>query len=232
MKLTVIIPVYNEINTISILLDNVIKTVIKKQIIIIDDFSTDGSREFLIKNSVKNNYNLILHKKNLGKGAAIKSAQKYVEGDYVIIQDADLEYSPKDYVKFINTVSQTNFKVIYGSRVLIKDRKNKINGFSHKFRIFGNQILTVISNLLNNQKLTDAHTCYKMIEAELFKSIKLCENGFAFCPEITTKLSKKGIEILEIPINYNGRTYKEGKKIKTIHALEALIALIKYRFFK
>ena len=231
MKLTVIIPVYNEIKSIKILLEKVLETKIQKQIILVDDFSLDGTREEII-----NNYNhkidkIILHEENLGKGAAIKSAQRYVDGDYVIIQDADLEYDPNQYQIFVNEAKLNKYKAIYGSRVLKKDKFISVQNFSHKVRIWGNIFLTFLSNKINNQNLTDAHTCYKMFESNTFKSLNLKEKGFAFCPEVTTKLSNLGISIFEIPINYQGRTYKEGKKIKAIDGLKAILALIRYRFF-
>ncbi len=206
MKLTVIIPAYNEINTIDILIKKVLKTKIEKQIILIDDCSTDGTREKILSNYKEKIDKIILHEKNLGKGAAIISAQKYVAGNYVIIQDADLEYDPDQYELMVEEALKNNSQAVYGSRVLQKDKFSNIQNFSHKIRIWGNMFLTFISNKINKQNLTDAHTCYKMFESNLFKSINLKQNDFAFCPEITTKLSKKGIEILEIPINYNGRT--------------------------
>ena len=232
MKLTVIIPVYNEINSIDILLKKVLKTNVKKQIIVVDDFSNDGSREKIIENFEDKIDNIILHEYNQGKGAAIKSAQKYVNGDYIIIQDADLEYNPDQYELFTNEVKNNNYKAIYGSRVLKKDKYLNVQNFSHKIRIWGNIFLTFVSNKINNQNLTDAHTCYKMIESKIFKSLILKEKGFAFCPEVTTKLSNIGISIFEIPINYEGRTYKEGKKITATDGFKAIAALIRYKFFE
>ena len=231
MKLTVIIPVYNEINSIEILLKKVIEVKVKKQIIVVDDLSTDGTRAIIIKKFKNIIDTLILHETNQGKGAAIRSAQKYVEGDYVIIQDADLEYDPNQYPIFIDEIVKNNYKVLYGSRVLKKDKFSNVQNFSHKVRIWGNFILTYISNLINNQNLTDAHTCYKMIEANIFKSISLKEDGFAFCPEINTKISNMGIIINEIPINYHGRSYKQGKKIVASDGIKAIWTLIKYRYF-
>ena len=232
MKLTVIIPVYNEIEYIDILLKKVLATNIDKQIIVVDDFSKDGTREKLIYDYKDKVQKLILHDTNQGKGAAIKSAQKYIIGEYVIIQDADLEYDPDQYELFLSEVKKTNIKAIYGSRVLKKDKFKNIQNFSHTIRIWGNMFLTFISNKVNNQKLTDAHTCYKMVKSDIFKSINLQENDFAFCPELNTKLSNMGIEIYEIPINYEGRTYEQGKKIKASDGLKAIKALLKYKFFK
>ena len=231
MKLTIIIPVYNEINTINILLKKVIEVGIDKQIIVVDDFSSDGTREIIIKNFENKIDKLILHEKNLGKGAAIISAKKYINGDFVIIQDADLEYDPSQYILFLNELKKKKIDALYGSRVLKKKKFNNIQNFSHKIRIWGNIFLTSVSNLINRQNLTDAHTCYKMVRADIFKSIPLKEKGFAFCPELNTKLSNIGIKITEIPINYNGRTYDEGKKISAVDGLIAIKTLFKYKYF-
>ncbi len=232
MKLTIIIPVYNEIKFINILLDKVLNTKINKQIIVVDDRSTDGTRKVLIENFKSKIDRLILHEKNQGKGASIISAQKFVNGDYVIIQDADLEYDPSQYEIFVDIIKKNKFKALYGSRVLKKDKYYNVQNFSHKIRIWGNVFLTFISNKINRQNLTDAHTCYKMIDSKIFKSLSLKEKGFAFCPELTTKLAKLGIPIFEIPINYQGRTYEEGKKIGAIDGFSAIVALLKYRFFE
>jgi dolichol-phosphate mannosyltransferase len=228
-KLSIIIPVYNEKNTIEKLLNKIHKlSDIKKEIIVVDDASNDGSTNIL-KKSKKKITKLIHHKKNLGKGAAIKSAQKFIKGNVVIIQDADLEYDPSDYHKLLNFINK-GYKVVYGSRVLRKNRYLQKN-FSSITRIFFNHVLTVTSNLLNNQKLTDAHTCYKMFDSNLFLKIRLEENDFSFCPEITTKIGLKRIKIKEVPIKYSGRDYNEGKKIRLIDGIKAIITLFKYRFF-
>lgn len=229
IKLSIIIPVYNEKKTIGKLLKKINKLkYINKEIIVVDDASTDGTKKILEKN--KTFYSILInHKKNLGKGAAIKSAQKKVSGDVIIIQDADLEYDPRDYYKMLNLISIKN-KVIYGSRVLGKNRYLS-KKFSSFIRIFFNHILTIISNILNNQNLTDAHTCYKMFLKNVFLSIELKENGFSFCPEVTTKIALKKIKIKEVPIRYRGRTYADGKKISFMDGFEAIFALFKYRFF-
>ena len=230
-KLTIIIPVYNEIKTIEKLIKKILKLNIKKQIIIIDDGSNDGTERILRK--YKNLLDkLIIHKKNLGKGAAIKSGQKHVNGKYVAIQDADLEYNPNDLKKIINEMDKKNLKVMYGSRVLNKNTFQNTQNFTHILRIWGNIFLTIISNFFNSQKLTDAHTCYKVFDSRIFKKIKLKEKGFSFCPEITTKISLMNIDIEEFPINYNGRTYNQGKKITAFDGLDALYVLLKYRYFK
>ena len=230
LKLTIIIPAYNEINTIQILIDKISEIKIPKQIIIVDDCSSDGTSDVIFENRDKID-KIIVHEKNKGKGAAIKSAQKFVEGEYVIIQDADLEYNPSDILILLNEIEKKNYQVVYGSRVLENPENKKSQNFSHSLRIVGNFFLTKLSNLINNQNLTDAHTCYKMFESNLFKSIKLEENDFSFCPEITTKISLLNIDIPEIAIDYNGRSYEQGKKIKASDGLKAILTLIKYKFF-
>ena len=230
--LTVIVPVYNEKEFLRLILNKLVKIKIKKlQIIIVDDGSNDGSTEILKKLYLKNKKinKIIFHKKNSGKGSAIKSAQKYIKEKYVVIQDADLEYNPKDLVKIYDYIKKNKINVVYGSRVLNKNKYQNTKNFTHLIRIWGNIFLTNISNFINNQNLTDAHTCYKMFETKIFKKINLKEKGFAFCPEITTKLSKKKYKIKEIPISYKGRTYEKGKKITSMDGLIALFSLIKYR---
>ena len=230
--LTIIVPVYNEKKFIRVLLKKLIKIIkIKKQIIIIDDGSSDGTTQILKKEFLNNKSisKIIFHKKNSGKGSAIRSAQRFIKGDFVVIQDADLEYNPKDIIKIYNFIKKNQIDVVYGSRVLNKNKYQNTKNFTHLVRIWGNVFLTLVSNLINNQNLTDAHTCYKMIRARLFKKLNLREKGFAFCPEVTTKLSKMNCKIYEVSISYNGRTYNDGKKITSIDGLIALVSLIKYR---
>ena len=230
IDLTIIIPVYNEIKTIEKLLNRVFKISIKKQIIVIDDASIDGTSKILKKYKKKID-KLITHKINKGKGAAIKSAQKYIRGKYTAIQDADLEYKPTDLLKILNYIKKKKLNVVYGSRVLNKNKFKNTKNFTHLVRIWGNIFLTKVSNIINNQSLTDAHTCYKVFRSDIFSKIKLQEKGFAFCPEVTTKIAKKNYLINEIPISYNGRTYLEGKKINSFDGLIALHCLLKYRYF-
>ena len=230
MKTTIIIPCFNEKKTIKQLINKVNIINIKKEIIIVDDGSFDGTTAILKKIKHKN-IKIIFKKKNEGKGSAIKSALKLIKGDLVLIQDADLEYNPNDYYKLIKPFSNKKIKVVYGSRVLNKKRYLLKNDLLKNFRVFANQLLTFVSNFFNNQKLTDAHTCYKVLRKKLFLSLKLKENGFSFCPEVTTKISKKNIKIYEVPISYNGRKISDGKKIRFTDALSAFIAIIKYRFF-
>ncbi len=231
MILSIIIPVFNEKNTLTKLLNKIddIKD-IEKEVVIVDDCSTDGTKEILL-NLDKFKYKIYFHSKNKGKGAAIKTAKKNITGQIVIIQDADLEYNPNDYYKIIEPIKNKQFIVVYGSRVLGKNRYS-LKNFSSVYRIFFNHLLTIISNVFNSQKLTDAHTCYKAFTYELFNSINLEEDDFSFCPEITTKIGLRNIDIKEVPIEYFGRSYKEGKKIKLIDGVKALFTIIKYRFFK
>jgi len=231
--LSIIIPVFNEIKTIDRILKkiNKIKS-IKKQIIIVDDGSTDGTTEKIKNNKKKYNVDKIIYcKNNKGKGHAIRLAQKYIKKKFVIIQDADLEYDPNDYSKILNILKKKKYKVVYGSRVLGTNRYLN-NSFTSNIRVFANHILTLASNLINKQNLTDAHTCYKAFDASLFKKIKLKEDSFSFCPEITTKISKLNIKIFEIKISYNGRDYNDGKKISFLDGIKALFVLIKYNLFK
>lgn len=231
MKITVIIPVFNELKTVRAIIDKILNLKdLDIQIILVDDFSTDGTRE-LIENELSKKVDKVLfHSSNKGKGSAIISAKKFIKGNIVIIQDGDLEYDPKDYYQLIKPILDNSYKIVYGSRVLGKGRY-RTNKFTSLFRIFCNHILTIISNFINSQNLTDAHTCYKVFKSEVFNDIILEENGFNFCPEITTKVSNLGIKIFEVPISYNGRTHKEGKKIKFIDGFEAILTIIKYKFF-
>jgi dolichol-phosphate mannosyltransferase len=232
--LTIIVPVYNEKKTIRSIISkiNQVKN-LKKQIIIIDDGSSDGT-EIILKKEYLNSKKIdkiIFHKKNKGKGAAIKSAQRFIKGEYVAIQDADLEYNPIDLKKIFNYMNKNKYDVVYGSRVLRKNKYENAQNFTHFIRIWGNVFLTMVSNLINKQNLTDAHTCYKVFKSPIFKNVRLKEKGFAFCPEVTTKVSKKKYFIKEIPISYNGRSYSDGKKITSFDGLIALYCLIKYRYF-
>ncbi len=230
MKLTIIIPIFNEEKFLQTLLELVLKQKlnITKEIIAVDDCSTDNSKEILKKFKDKIEH-IIYHTKNAGKGAAIQSALHVSTGDIVLIQDADLEYDPNDYQKLIKPILDGGTKVVYGSRVLNKKRYSN-NSFTSLFRVFANHVLTIFSNILNNQKLTDAHTCYKVFHKDVLKQINLEENGFSFCPEITTKISNLKINIHEVPISYSGRSYLDGKKIKFSDGIEAIKSIIKYKF--
>lgn len=230
--ITIIVPVFNEKNTVKKILLKILKLRIKKQIIVIDDASYDGT--FLeIKKIQKKFKNILLirHNQNQGKGAAIKSAQKYISGEITIIQDADLEYSPNDYFNLIRPIRKKKVTVVYGSRLLNSNfKKKKI--FTSNLRIFANIFLTKLSNIINNQNLTDAHTCYKVFDSKLFKGLKLEEKRFGFCPEITTKIANRKIKIIEVPIWYNGRSHTDGKKISFLDGIRAVYCIIRYKFYE
>ena len=228
--LTIIIPAYNEKKSISLIVNQVNKKVkYSKQIIVIDDYSSDGTRD-IIKN-INNIDKAIFHEKNRGKGAAIKSAIPFIKGHIIAIQDADLEYNPEDLNKLTKKIIDKKTNVVYGSRVLNKKRYGNTS-FISNFRILGNHVLTILSNLFNNQNLTDAHTCYKVLRKDIFLKLNLRENDFAFCPEVNTKISLMNEKIIEIPISYKGRDISEGKKIRFKDALRALFTIIKYRYLK
>jgi len=225
-KLSVIIPCYNEIKTIKDLLLKVMNSPIDNlEIIIIDDKSTDGSKELLENDLSEHIDKLICHEYNQGKGAAIRSGIKHATGDFIIIQDADLEYDPQEYPKLLKPILEDMADVVYGSRFL--------GGESHRVLYFwhsiGNNFLTLLCNMLSDLNLTDMETCYKVFRRNIIQNITLRENRFGFEPEITIKISKiPDIRIYEVGIAYSGRTYKEGKKINWKDGVSALYCIFKY----
>lgn len=229
MTLSIIIPVYNEKSTILEILKQIEAVDLsnlgfEKEIIIVDDGSTDGTSELL--KGLKDKYKIISHSKNQGKGEAIRTGLKYASGHYTIIQDADLEYHPSDYKLLLECAFKNNAQVVYGSRPLKKE--NKKSSFLY---YLGGIFLTWLTNILYHTKISDEATGYKMFETKLLKSIPLKSKGFEFCPEITAKVAKRGIKIQEVPINYSPRSLKAGKKIKWWKdGLKAVWTLIKYRF--
>ncbi len=222
--LSIILPAYNEQTTIEKIVEQLLKVTIPKEIIIIDDGSTDKTKE-IIKTFNHQDIKKIFLKKNYGKSAARRCGIKRAKGKITIIQDADLEYSPEDYTKLITPIIQNKTKVVYGTR-FPKNRKQKNISLFY----LGNKLLTLITNILYNTGLTDEATCYKVFDTELLKNIKLKSRKFEFCPEITAKLSKKGHKIIEIPISYNPRSKKQGKKIRYHDGISAIATLIKYKF--
>ncbi|WP_440652127.1 glycosyltransferase family 2 protein [Candidatus Pelagibacter sp. HIMB1542] len=229
MKLSIIIPVFNENKTIVQLLNLVEKqTYIQKQIIIVDDFSSDNSLQLIENFKFFSDHVILKHDVNRGKGACIKTAKKVIDGDIVLIQDADLEYNPNDYKKLIHPIISQQTNVVYGSRVLGRERYTNKN-FTSIIRIFANHVLTIISNYFNDQKLTDAHTCYKVCKKNIFDKLSLIEDDFAFCPELTCKIAFLNEKIIEVPIEYYGRSYDDGKKIKFSDGLKALYAIFRHK---
>lgn len=227
-KLSVVIPCYNEINTIYELV-NLVKAspYPDKEIIVVDDCSTDGTREIL-KNSVESQVDTVIyHEVNQGKGAALRTGIKAATGNMVIIQDADLEYDPKEYQKLTQPILEGKADVVYGSRFM-GDEPHRVLFFWHSV---GNKFLTLLSNMFTDLNLTDMETCYKVFRREIIQSISIEENRFGFEPEITAKIAKQRCRIYEVGISYFGRTYKEGKKINWKDGVRAIYCILKYNIF-
>lgn len=226
MFLSIIIPIFNEKDTILELLNRIKKVGLKKEyeILMIDDGSTDGTREILEKIKNEKNYKVIFKEKNSGKGDSLKLGFKKAVGEYVIVQDADLEYDPKDYLKLLEEILKHKKTVVYGSRFMgnYKDMSS--------LHYFGNQLLTFITNILFGVRLTDMETCYKLFPRELIQKLKLRASRFEFEPEVTAKIIKKGYKIVEVPISYAGRSHSEGKKITWKDGFSAIFSLVRYRF--
>jgi len=225
MKLSIIIPVYNEKPTLQELVNRVQKVKLNKEIILVDDASTDGSRQIVKKLAQNPGIKAIFHDRNQGKGMAIRTGIKHSQGDYTIIQDADLEYDPRDYLKLLKPIQDDKAQVVYGSRFTGEHR----NMFFWHW--VANQALTLITNVLYNTTLSDMETCYKVFPTKLLKSLKLNCRRFEFEPEVTAKILRQGIRIYEVPISYAGREYSEGKKIAWHDGIIALFTLIRYRIF-
>ena len=225
MKLSVVIPVYNEEQTIRELIERVRAVPIEKEIIAVDDYSTDGTRVELKKLADEGKIRLFMHKTNQGKGAACRTGIRQITGDIVIIQDADLEYDPNDYPALLKPIQQGKVKVVYGSRFL---GPHKAMYFWHNI---GNKLLTLITNVLYDTTLTDMETCYKVFTADIAHGLRLKANRWGFDPEITARILKQGHRIYEVPCSYNGREFWEGKKISWKDGFTIIGTLIKYRFF-
>ena len=232
MKLSVIIPVYNEMNTISEILTRVLEVDLPKEVIVVDDCSMDGTREFLKewgagrKEESKDEVRIFYQPKNMGKGAALRSAFKEATGEIVIIQDADLEYHPQEYPKLIEPILDGRADVVYGSRFLGTPRR--VLMFRHTL---GNKLLTFFSNLCTDLNLTDMETGYKVFKKEVLEHLHLKSNRFGFEPEVTAKTAKMNYRIYEVPISYSGRDYWEGKKIRWMDGLKAIFSILRYNFF-
>jgi glycosyltransferase involved in cell wall biosynthesis len=227
VKLSAVIPVYNEVETIKEIISRVQAVDLEKEIIIVDDCSTDGTREQLQEIALsQENVKVLYHDRNQGKGAALRTGFEGATGDIVIIQDADLEYDPREYPILLEPILDGRADVVYGSRFL---------GGPHRVLFFwhylGNKFLTLLSNALTNLNLTDMETCYKVFRREILSDIQLKSNRFGFEPEFTAKIAKKRVRIYETAISYSGRTYAEGKKIGWQDGVKAIFAIIWFRFF-
>lgn len=229
MKISIVIPCYNESETINNVYEKVSNFKnLEKEIIIIDDCSTDGSRKIIEKIAESDpNVKVIFKDKNQGKGSALKEGFKLAEGDLVIIQDADMEYDPSDYDKLLKPFFETDADVVYGSR-FIGGEYVRLHFFWH---YLANKILTILTNIITNLNMTDMETGYKVFKTSILKPLKLKENSFGIEPELTIKLAKKGFTFYEVPISYKGRSYQDGKKITFKDAMIAVFCIIKYRFF-
>jgi len=224
MKLSIVIPVYNEINTIGEIIRRVEAVKIDKEIIVVDDCSTDGTRGYLQK--LSGTIIKLYHSKNRGKGAAVRTGLAAASGDVVVIQDADLEYDPQEYTRMMKPILDGRADVVYGSR--FKGGTTRVHLFWH---MAGNRFLTLLSNMFTNLNLTDMECCYKMFKAEVIKSVRLRSNRFGFEPEITAKIARMGCRIYETPVSYYGRDYSEGKKIGWKDGVKAVFEIIYFHFF-
>ena len=226
MRLSVVIPVYNEKNTIGEVLRRVRMVDLPKEVIVVDDCSTDGTREFLQGLAPSDDLTIILQPRNAGKGAALRAGFRRVRGDIVIVQDADLEYDPAEYPVLIQPIIAGKADVVFGSRFL---------GGPHRVLLFwhsvGNRILTTLSNMMTDLNLTDMETCYKVFRTDVLGRFELRENRFGFEPEFTAKIARARCRVYEVPISYSGRDYSEGKKIGWKDGVAALFFIMKYRFF-
>src|SRR5262249_49945130 len=220
----VVMPVYNELQTIDEIVRRVLAVPLRIELIVVDDCSTDGTRDALERLQRELGFVLMLQPVNEGKGAALRAGFRRVSGDIVIVQDGDLEYSPEEYPALIELICAGRADVVYGSRFL---GRHRVFLFTH---YLGNKLLTFITNVLYNTILTDMETCYKVMRTEVVRSFKLESNGFGIEPEMTAKIFKRGYRVYEIPITYDGRSYSEGKKITWRDGLVALWVLLKYRF--
>lgn len=225
MKLSVIIPVYNEVESIKTIIQRVQATQLAHEIILVDDGSKDGTRDILKTLDGKKGLRVILHEKNQGKGAAVRTGMAAAQGDVLLIQDADLEYDPRDYPELLKPIEEGLADVVYGSRFL--GRAHRVTMFWH---MVANKSLTLMTNILYDTILTDMETGYKVFRKEVIEGMVIRANSFNFEPEFTAKILKRKYRIFEVPITFNPRDYTQGKKIKLYDAFEAVWALIKYRF--
>ncbi|MGH7995459.1 MAG: glycosyltransferase family 2 protein [Opitutaceae bacterium] len=229
MRVSIVIPCYNEARTIRAIVERVRAAPVKdREIILVDDGSTDGTRDVLRTQLAPLIDRIIFHERNLGKGAALRTGFAAATGDVVIPQDADLEYNPQDYPKLLEPILEGRADVVFGSRFL-GGQPHRVFYFWH---MMGNKLLTLLSNMFTNLNLTDMETCYKVFRREVLQKIRIEENRFGFEPEITAKVAKLGVPIYEVGIGYDGRTYAEGKKIGWRDGFRALWAILKYNLFR
>ena len=224
MKLSVVIPVFNEVHTIQDIVDRVQRVNLDKEIIVVDDASTDGTRDVLNQLNAPN-IKVVLHFANRGKGAALRTGFEHTTGEVIVVQDADLEYNPEEYHRLLKPIADGRADVVYGSRFLSSD-EHRVLFFWH---YIGNKFLTLLSNMFTDLNLTDIETCYKMFRREVLNTITLEENRFGFEPEFTAKVARGRWRIYEIGISYSGRDYSEGKKIVWQDGIAALWCIVKYR---
>jgi glycosyltransferase involved in cell wall biosynthesis len=226
MKLSVVIPVFNEKSTILEILRRVRDVGLPKEVIVVDDCSTDGTRDVLRAVPSAEDIKILFHERNQGKGAALRTGFAAVTGEIVVVQDADLEYDPSEYPAMIQPILQDKADVVYGSRFL--SGPHRVLLFWHSV---GNKVLTTLSNMLTDLNLTDMETCYKVFRADILRKLSFKENRFGFEPEFTAKIARARYRIYEVPISYSGRDYSEGKKITWKDGVAAIYFIIKYRFF-
>jgi glycosyltransferase involved in cell wall biosynthesis len=224
--LSVVMPVFNELTTIDEIIARVRTVPMRVELIVVDDCSSDGTRERLQQLQREHGFTLLLQDRNQGKGAALRRGFAAVTGDVVVIQDADLEYSPEEFPDLVDLIVTGRADVVYGSRFL---GRHRVFLFTH---YMGNRLLTLLTNVLYNTMLTDMETCYKVMRREVLDGLDLRSNGFGIEPEITAKIFKRGYRVYEVPITYDGRTYEEGKKIGWKDGVVALWVLLRYRFAK
>jgi glycosyltransferase involved in cell wall biosynthesis len=222
--LSVVMPAFNEKDTIEEIIRRVQGVPLRTQLIVVDDCSTDGTRDIVGRLQRELGFTLLLQPRNMGKGAALRRGFEAVHGDLVVVQDADLEYSPEEFPQLIELICQGRADVVYGSRFL---GRHRVFLFTH---YAGNRLLTFLTNVLYNTMLTDMETCYKVMRAEVLRSMTLNSNGFGIEPELTAKIFKRGYRVYEVPITYDGRGYDEGKKIGWRDGVVALWVLLRYRF--
>ena len=228
MRLTVVIPVYNEVHTLLHLIDRVQAVALDKDIVLVDDCSTDGTRDLLRGTDFPPNVRVLYHERNQGKGAALRTGFRSATGDVVVVQDADLEYDPMDLPKLMAPIADGRADVVYGSR-FSGGECHRVLYFWHSL---GNKFLTLASNACTNLNLTDMETCYKVFRREVLQQITVEENRFGFEPEITAKVAKLRVRIYEVGISYAGRTYEEGKKIGWKDGVRALWCIVKYNLLR